>query len=145
VATVTSIITAPITCTLGPAINTERTLELRAHVLALKIHPMASVIPRTVPITYTLAHATNTKRTSVVRAVVLVVENQVLTATTIHALFTPTSVHAISTEITSVQVHVLGLDQAVTATTFHAPVTHISVPATSTEDMTVTVTRTAVV
>ena len=91
-----------------------------------------------------MALATNTGSTSVVRAIALMVQNQVLTAT-IHALFTRTSVHAISTEITSVQVHVLGLDQAVTATTFHAPVTHISVPATSTEDMTVTVTRTAVV
>jgi len=90
---------AIITCTLGPAIGTERTSEIQARVglrVALS-HPMVTAISRSVLVIYTAILVISTSGTSVFRAVAGDLDHAV-TATTPHAPFTPTSVPAISTE-----------------------------------------------
>ena len=85
---------APIMCTLGPAIGTERTSEIRACVPVALNHPMVIVISRTVLVPHIAILAMYTRSTSVVPAVVVDLEHAV-TATTPHALVTHTSVSAI--------------------------------------------------
>jgi len=120
------------------AISTKLTSTVLARVRMGLSHPASTItVTRiTVPITYWTALASDTKSTSVVRAVALMVKNYVLTAT-IHALITPTSIRAISSKLTSVQVRALGLDQALTATTLHALITQLTESATSTKQMSV--------
>ena len=92
---IVTLVPAPITSTMGPAISTKRTSELLARVLLAGLsYPLTTAIRRTVPVTNSTDPVTSTNSTSVVLAIALELDHQTITATTLLAPIIPIAVPA---------------------------------------------------